>query len=451
MNELFAYQYTGAKWLSSRRRGILADEMGLGKTPQAIRACDMACLNRIVVLCPAAVVVNWQREFLRWQQSERRVLLPRKPEHLAQPHDVAVLSYDMARGQAMLNALAARPWDVLICDEAHYLKNRDAARTKAAARIAGAAARAWALTGTPMPNSADELWSLFRSFGPEALGDPPLAYWPFRKRYCVEVPLGRGPHGRSMIVGLKNDGELRERMAPVLLRRKKADVLRDLPPLREGEIPLSAGDGAELRNAIAADPEIRVLVQRVAATALLSNDVDNDVRQVLEDASADSMSRLRRLTAAIKARVLGPLLAEEIADSGEKIVVMGWHRETLDTLHGLLDRFGVARLDGGCLPAQRQAAIDAFQIDPKIRVFLGQIQAAGTGITLTAASNLVFAEMSWVPSDNAQAAMRVHRVGQTRPVLIRYATLADTIDEAVIRTLRRKTQHIRTVLEGAPA
>lgn len=450
---VFAYQKLGACFLASRNRALLCDEMGLGKTAQAIIASDAVKASNVLVLAPAALGENWRREFLRWQSTERPTRVLQSGDRHFDP-GVHIASYDLARQKPVLNALLARSWDVLIVDEAHFCKEPTAQRTQTILGprcdgehgLVSRATYAWGLTGTPMPNDPSELWTLFCAFGPEALWDAaagaPLSYGKWKQRYCVTVyDEKRG----ERVMGVRNTEELRARMAPVLLRRKKADVLKDLPPLREGEIALSARKHLADIEA-ATDPEIAALVKRIVATLLLSDDVDKDVQHILQSASDDSMSRLRRVTASVKARALAPLLVEEMRGGGEKLVVMGWHRDTLDVMHEALAPFGVARLDGQTQPSQRQAVVDSFQTDPGCRVFLGQIQAAGTGITLTAASNLVFAEMAWTLSDNTQAAMRVHRVGQTKPVLIRYATLAGTIDEAVIRTLRRKTQMIRNVL-----
>jgi SWI/SNF-related matrix-associated actin-dependent regulator of chromatin subfamily A-like protein 1 len=451
LDALFPYQEIGAAWLASRERALLADEMGLGKTPQAVRGADLAGAWDVLVLAPAAVCENWRREFLRWQTVLRQARVVRKVEQVGP--GVNILSYDMARSRPMLNLLLAKRWCLLVCDEAHYLKNPSAERTRAVLgpRLDGvggllsSAARAWGLTGTPMPNWPDELWPLLKAFGPEALAKSdgsPVAFHPWKTAYCVTVPIGQG---RSKTVGVRNTEDLKARVAKVMLRRKKAEVLADLPPLTEGEIALDPGAHAkDLRELD--DGETGDILRRVRAAALLSDDVEKAVQQVLQDASQESVSRLRRITAAVKARALAPLLADEMGQTERKLVVMGWHGETLDVMQDALADFGAVRLCGKTSPAQRQAAIDAFQNDAGTRVFVGQIQAAGTGITLTAAADLVFAEMSWTPAENAQAAMRIHRVGQHRPVLVRYATLAGTIDEAVVKVLRRKTQAARTIL-----
>ncbi len=368
---------------------------------------------------------------------------------------VRVISYDRARDPAILNALRSRRWDLLVCDEADLLKNRSAARTRAVlgersdevGGLVSCAHRAWGLTGTPMPNSVDELWAPLRIFAPDALGDPPMSYWTFRKRYCVEVPIGQG---RSKVVGKRHVDDLRSRLAPHVLRRRMDDVLPDLPPMAHEDWRLHPGAGAaELAAVIGADPELSAAADALlgATLVLTESELATLVGQVLQTMSTDSVSRLRRHTAAIKARVLAPALVAELAGTEEKLVVMAWHTEALDTLQDALAPFGCVRLSGDTRPADRQEAIDAFQTDPGTRVFLGQILAAGAGITLTAAAEMVFAELSWSPRDNAQAARRIRRIGQGRPTRARYPSLAGTIDEAVIRTLRRKTQDIREVIE----
>lgn len=451
MSALFPYQDEGARWLAGRERALLGDEMGLGKTPQAVRGADLAGARDVLVLAPAAVCVNWVREFERWQTVPRPARVARKVEHVGPGVNVA--SYDMARSRPMLNLLLAKRWDLLICDEAHYLKNPGAERTKAVlgprldgvGGLVSSAARAWGLTGTPMPNWPDEVWPLLKAFGPAAVTKPDgaaIAFHAWKAAYCVTVPIGQG---RSKTVGVRNTDDLKARVGAVMLRRKKSEVLTQLPALTEGELALDPSAFAkDLREL--GDGETGDLVRRIQAAVLLSDDVESVVGEVLQSASKDSVSRLRRITAAVKARTLAPLLVDEMEQTERKLVVMGWHGETLDVLQDALAPFGAVRLCGKTPPAHRQAAIDAFQTDPSTRVFVGQIQAAGTGITLTAAADLVFAEMSWTPAENAQAAMRVHRVGQHRPVLIRYATLAGTIDEAVVRVLRRKTQAARSIL-----
>lgn len=448
------FQREGAAWLATRARGLLCDEMGLGKTCQAILAADHVRASDILVLAPAAVTTGWLREFDAWSAAARPSRIVRGPADADGP-GVRVASYDRARDPATLNALRSRRWDLLICDEADLLKTRTAARTMAVLGAHGdetgglvaCATRTWGLTGTPMPNSADELWAPLRIFAPESLGEPRMSYWSFRKRYCVEVPIGQG---RSKIVGIRNAEDLKGRMAPHILRRRMDDVLPDLPPMTAEDWTLQPGaHGVELAAGLAADPALEAVSRRLLAATLIYDDlgVADLCGSMLQEISDDSLSRLRRITGAVKGRVLGEMLARELAGSTEKLVVMAWHTEVLDTLHDALAPFGCVRLSGETKPADRQEAIDSFQTDPGTRVFLGQILAAGAGITLTAAAEIVFAELSWSPRDNAQAARRIRRIGQNRPTRARYPSLAGTIDEAVVRTLSRKSRDISAIIQ----
>lgn len=449
---LFAYQEQGAAYLAAQDRALLCDEPGLGKTVQAIRAAERACLpgEVILVLAPASVAANWVLEWHRWGEQGRAVRMLRTAGDVGRLvlGAAAVVSYDTAKTPTVRNALLARRWGALICDEAHFIKSPGTARTRLVLgdRVDGGpdslvsvAKRAWGLTGTPMPNTADELWSLFKAFRPAAVENDgkPVSYASWRRAFCVEIPIP-GRHGASKIVGIRNEDDLRRRVQGAMLRRRVNDVLKDLPALRVAEIGLDPALWERALSDGLLTAETRAVLreaQRLAAEP-------DRVLDLLTRDSAGEIARVRRLVGALKAAALGPLLAEEMEQHREKLVVFGWHREALSAIESALARFGTVRVDGSTPAQHRGNIVRSFQEDPGVRVFIGQIQAAGTGLTLTAANQLVFAEHSWVPSDNAQAAKRIHRIGQTRPVLIRHAVLAGTPDQAVIRALRRKTQGI---------
>ena len=179
----------------------------------------------------------------------------------------------------------------------------------------------------------------------------------------------------------------------------------------------------------------------------------DEIKKLLEQDDADlaeaavHVAKLRRLTGLAKVASVVELLQDELAGGLNKIVVFAHHREVIQKLADGLSSFGVVVLQGSTPPTQRQAAIDGFQNDNSIRVFVGQLTAAGTAITLTAASNVLFAESSWTPSDNAQAAMRVHRIGQRSGVLVRFATLSGSLDEAITETVRRKTAVLAQIFD----
>jgi SWI/SNF-related matrix-associated actin-dependent regulator 1 of chromatin subfamily A len=438
MAELFAYQKHGAAWLAQIGRGLLADEPGLGKTAQAIAAADEHMDSKLdmgLVVCPASVVANWEREirlFAPWLAAQ-----------------FTVVSYDKARTR---DDLKRHEFKVLILDEAHFLKSKDAKRTQAIlgkrcdgkGGLVERAEHVFLLTGTPMPNHPGELWPLLRAVMPDSIvglkTGKPVAYWPFVMRYCrVE----NNYLGHPQIKGGKNLAELKKRIAPFYLRRKKSDVLPDLPELRTDLLALPA--------AAPADPGRELRVRDGDRGCSLAGSAAELVREALERggiealaAIAPHVATLRRLTGLAKAGPVSEWVADQLDGGLQKLVIFAVHREVVqDIRNRLYKRYGVAVIEGGT--TDRQTQVDRFQNDPLVRVFIGQIQAAGTGITLTAASDLVFAESSWVPTDNEQAAMRIHRIGQRNACMVRFAMIPGSIDEQIAEACRRKLADIQAV------
>jgi hypothetical protein len=233
-----------------------------------------------------------------------------------------------------------------------------------------------------------------------------LGYRGFLDRYCHSYATDWG----VKIVGLKNVDELAGLLTGGFMLRRTVDkVLSGLPDITFGTIPLSA------------NPE--------AAAALVE-------LPDLED--EEHVARIRRLIGLAKAAPLAEVLADRLATETGKLVVFAHHQAVMDVLQTALGSFGVVRLDGKTPKAARGAVVDAFQTDPSIRVFIGQITAAGTAITLTAANRLVFAERSFTPEDNKQVWKRIHRWGQENPCHVDYAHLQGSIDEGVVAVNDRK-------------
>lgn len=417
MTALFAYQEYGAAWLAGRTRALLADTMGLGKSAQAAVACKHIEAKQIAIVCPASLQENWKREFARFW-----------PNHEA---TLYVCSYEGAvRGK--LSHLSEI--DVLICDEAHYLKERTSKRTKAifgpkctgAGGLMEKATRVWLLTGTPAPNGPHELWPMLRALAPETIPGftgKPMSYWDFAHEYCV---IQDSFYGAKILRG-RNLPKLRAAIQPFMLRRKKEEVLRDLPPLMIDVLPLSSDEAQKALRKLEASPE---------ATALREA-LEKDGGKGLESL-APHIASLRRATGMAKAPAVAEFVAEWLSDCEEKIVLFAHHKDVMRLLMEFLKKFNPVQISGGDAPDYRMAQVDRFQNDPATRVFIGQIQAAGTGLTLTAASDLIFAESSWVPAENEQAAMRIHRIGQRNACSVRFATLGGSLDEAIQRTVARK-------------
>lgn len=419
MADLFTYQQHGRDFLKSRARALLADGMGLGKTPQAIAAADAIGAKRVVVICPAVARINWRREFERWSKFPNRELFVESYDKVAQKRD----AYDTIK--------AMQP-DVLILDEAHYLKTRSSKRTKSIYGVytrgdglVAAAKRVWLLTGTPAPNDVSEIYSHLKALWPDLL-PAPGTFEAFIKAYTVfdSTPFG------IKILGNKNIKELRAKLSGVMLRRRAEDVLKDMPAITWSDVAIEA----EAVKIDESQPEIVELIEAIKNDTPLPESV--------------AMASVRRLTGMAKATAVGKMLAEELAGRAyDKVIIFAHHKDVIKELVNQLHEFMPCVITGETSPKHRQEAIDNFQTVPAHRVFIGNIQAASTAITLTAANQVVFAEASWTPADNAQAAKRAHRIGQTKPVFVRMISLAGSIDEAVTRVLARKSRLISQLLE----
>lgn len=427
MSQLFPYQKDGVKWLAQRDFALLADEPGLGKSAQAIRACEG--LARILVVCPASLRGNWAREFSRFSESPRSVEVVFGARVTG--CGVTIVSYDFA---ARYPEALAGAYDALILDEAHYLKNPKSKRTKAifgpkcdrTGGIAENADRIYCLTGTPAPNDPSELWPMVRALAPELLDKRQHSYWGFVLKYCRTQDRGFGPQ----IIGGKNMGELRGRLTPFILRRKKDEVLPDLPPLRLETLYLDCPSSREL--------------------SVLTKELGGQIEAALEKdgvsglgALAPHVAVLRRITGMLKVAGVVETVSNELLNGG-KIVLFAHHTAVIEQLESELVALGlgVVVVSGGTPAGRRSDLVARFQTSPSCRVFIGQLTAAGVGLTLTAASECILVESSWVPAENEQACMRIHRIGQKAACRVRFATLADSIDEKINRAVLRKTADI---------
>jgi SWI/SNF-related matrix-associated actin-dependent regulator 1 of chromatin subfamily A len=449
--DLFPYQVVGADFLAQRTFALLADEMGLGKSAQAIRACDLLFARRILVLCPAIARVNWTREFERFSLYGLPAwcLFTRTDRTSNQP-GITVCSYDLLTEPDIAANLGAVPWDVMICDESHYLKTLTTKRTKAVLGKHGLlkkAARVWLLSGTPMTNHPGDLWPLLY-----VSNTTPLKYEEFTAKFCT----GRGTPFGWKITGANHAAipELKALLAKIMLRRRKTEVLKDLPPITFSAVTVEAGpvdleiSMFELWKRAGGDEKLMDIIKFQDSTlanamGLVTNRPKAPtLRELLPVLTGmeKSLAELRLHTGLCKVAAAVEMVRNELDAGLDKIVLFACHRMVIEGLREGLRKYGAVTLYGGTPPAKRQINIDKFQKDKRCRVFIANIQAAGTSVTLTAAAEAMFVECDWTPANNAQAAMRVHRIGQTRPVRIRYCSLANSTDEKVTDALRRKSR-----------
>ncbi len=434
---LFPHQYTGVEFLlrpRPERGALLADDMGLGKTRQAIIAAhEGSPEGRILVVCPASLKLNWEREI--------RLALGGAPDVSVVTGGQArlarwtVVNYDLLRRHHA--ALLAEEWACLILDEAHYLKNRRSQRSQLVVggerkgkrlgrlpggRIRGLADRAervYLLTGTPLTNRPLDLFALLKALR-HPLGDDLL---PFALRYCAAF---QTEHGWDMN-GASHLDELHDRLSGVLLRRRKSEVL-DLPPKLRTYMPVAVDLSAYRR--VWTDYVAKLATRKRVPRHML----------LAEVAKLRHAAAIAKIPAAIA-------LAAEIREAGEKVIVFTCHQVVVDALVAHFGAEAVA-VTGSHSGPERQAAVEAFQTDPAVGVFVGNLQAAGTGLSLTAATQVVFVDYSFVPAEHLQAEDRPYRIGQTNAVTVTYLSAVETLDEEIERLLAQKLGVVAEAIDG---
>lgn len=442
--QLYPFQTEGSAFLSVRKRAILADTMGLGKTAQAIVAADAIKAKSIVVICPAGVRINWHREFKRFSKFERDYRIIQNGKGLLAENGVSIISYELAATAPMKKRLMAMDIDVLILDEAHFLKSRTAKRTEAiygthckgdTTAIMSRAQHVWALTATPTPNHPGEIFSTLRAFGIWTQN-----YYAFEDKFCV---VEEGFYGRT-IVGMKNVDQLKLLVHPIMLRRKVEEVMTDLPEVTIADVALEAHGVAHPEDVA----EWEKAEQGIEAKKLKTRVEEAADEQHLNLADLH-LPTLRRVTGMAKVRPVCELVMRELDSGLDKIVIFGEHRDVLEGCRQTLQKYGAQIIYGGNDDKTKQDRIDRFINIWKYRVMIGHIKTLGTGIDglQKVCCNGLFIESSWTPSDNWQAIGRLRRTGQARPVLIRFASLADSLDEHVQRIITRKTKMIKQLLD----
>jgi len=437
--KLFPFQQEGVDWLATKKHALLADEMGLGKSAQAIRAADKIGAKNILVVCPASVRDNWVREFEKFGEIPRKYTVVTGGYHNIKAQGVTIINPELILYLGIYLPWLKNKWDLLIVDEAHHFKNLESIRTKAVlgkGSFAHHAERTWLLTGTPAPNHVGELYSYLYVFG-----FIKIQYLTYVKKYCNYID--QGYYRPPRVVGSKKSKapELRKILEPFMLRRLKRDVMKDLPPIIWDEVFIEKDKDAF--TATDAEQASYKNQMEFIESALASGDFAEDPA-----AFAQSVSTVRKILGIQKVKAFCRIIEEELKQKAyDKIVIFGVHREVMKRLAIKLHKFKPVSITGQVHATQRQSKVDQFQNDPECRVFLGNISAAGEGITLTKSSTVAFIEQEWTPGKNKQAADRLHRIGQINPVYARFFGVENSIDARITSILRRKTSELTEVFD----
>lgn len=457
------YQRAGIHFTRGRKNTLIGDDMGLGKTIQGIGASNCRPEARsILIIVPASLRLNWVKEWRKWDTKGLSIAYVEGLSSEFPTTDVVVINYNLLLWSLEdsgviygkhLAAIHARKWDMVIVDEAHYLKNPKTQRTAAVygkwdrkpeKRVAPIEAEVKiALTGTPIPNRPIEAYPTLKWLDEDTFGN----WGRFAMRYCGGHRNGYGWD----VKGASNLQELQELMrSTVMIRRLKADVLKELPPKRRQIIELEGHEDLVRREREAFQKlEARVMGARVAAEIAKASEDDDEYKaavdrltEALKVAFTD-IAKLRHDTAVAKI----PDVIEHIRDSLEhgKVVVFAHHK---DVIRAILDEFdGAVSITGDTPLLARQAAVEEFQKNPECVLFVGNIMAAGVGHTLTASRHVIFAELDWVPGNITQAEDRCHRIGQTDHVLVQHLVLNDSLDARMAKRLVQKQEVIDKALD----
>lgn len=456
---LYPYQKAGVSFAWERRNALIADEMGVGKTVQAIGVTNLMhareSLRWILVVTLTSVKINWQREFLRWSTADVEVkvgdAVPAEGlESLFQTLKPRVLILNYGRLHRWQKILLSHPWDVYIADEAHHLKNRKSQRGAVGLEIQGR--RKLFLTGTPLENKPKDLWPLLHALQPQRYD----VFFKFGQKFC-DAKMKKIKGGRLAwdFTGASNLDKLKSELrGSVMIRRLKAEVLPYLPRKRRQIIELPKESGVvDDELGLFRGHEENLLHLRIALEAAAMADDQKAFKTAARElekgvtTAFNKMAQVRLKTAEAKLPV-GILHLEELIAAGEKVVCFAHHRGIQSKLKA---HFGAqaASLDGDMKSEERQENIDRFQGDKDTRLIIVSLAAGGTGINLTAATGVVFFELSWNPSVMLQAEDRAHRIGQSSSIFVHLLVLEGSIDVRMAQVLSAKLEIAGQALDGA--
>jgi SNF2 family DNA or RNA helicase len=390
------YQSFGGKFALTQNRVIIGDEMGLGKTLQAISALSHRKANgahRFLVIAPASVIINWTREIeTRSDLTVIKIHGEDHPEQLQlwiEKSGVGLTTYDTLKSflldSSQIKALAI---DTIIADEAHYVKNLHTGRAKTITKWIDNAPNVIFLTGTPMENRVGEFINLAKLLDPN-LGNS-----------LDRTVLASGPE------------PFKQAVAPIYLRRNTSEVLKELPDLIEVE-EYCNWDGVDTKFYESAVARGNFMGMRQATFVGLEGQLPSKLIRLLE-------------------------LVEEAFDSNQKVIVFSYFRNTIDLVTKHLGENAIGPITGSTSSQERQNLVDQFQNSPEPKVLVGQIQAAGTGLNIQAASVIILCEPQIKPSLETQAIARAHRMGQVRNVQVHRLIVPDSVDEIMLQMLATK-------------
>lgn len=443
--KLLPFQKEGIRFAIERNgRCMIADEMGLGKTIQAI---SISYLYKkewpLLIVVPSSLKYPWIEEIEKWitdlNPDDINLIESKNDIGRIPASKVTILSYGLltSDAQTLIDALYNQHFQVVIVDESHYIKSRNAARSTILGPVIQKAARAVLLTGTPALSRPEELFMQINALHPRKFG----TWTDYAKKYCNAHLRYFGKRAQLDCKGASNLDELHQRLSNIMIRRMKADVLPQLPPKIRQQIPfdLSKNSAKEMNESI---EEWEKLMRNLHSR---HEETDNPFVKIMVH-----INRMYQQTGIAKAGAVKDYIKMMLQNETLKFLVFAHHLTMLQACTEAVIEAKVRyiRIDGSVPSSERIHFVHQFQNDPKVQVAILSIKAAGQGLTFTAATHVVFAELYWDPGHLLQAEDRAHRIGQNSSVHIHYLIAKGTLDSLMWSMLNRKTKVTSNTLNG---
>ena len=422
------HQKVAIEKLLANDKFILADDMGLGKTTAAVIASMECGAKKVLIVCPASLKINWDREIKNY--TDRKVLIV-EGRKWGSTFDYYIINYDILKNYHTteksedsddFKLLVNEKFDLAIVDEAHYVSNSTANRTRLLNDVLETIPKVWLLTGTPMTSRPINYFNLLK------IVDSPLTlnWQSYVRRYCKGYQFTVGNRKVWNTSGASNLDELRERTKSYVLRRMKTDIL-DLPE------KIVTPVFVELTSKMY-DEELEEF------TRISTDKKDNETISV----TLNRLMKIRQLIAYEKIPYTCEII-DKCLDQGKKVIVFTNFTMSLDMIHEKYKKNSVI-LNGSMSKEKKQESVDRFQNENKIKIFISNIVAGGVGITLTAGEVVVMNDLSFVPAHHSQAEDRAYRYGQKNSVLVYYPVFQNTVEKIIYNILQKKKNIIDQVM-----
>lgn len=425
------FQIESIRWLNSKDgNGLLALPMGAGKCLVSLAYTVQNWLKTLII-CPNSVKLVWADEITKWTDKDYEVINA-KDKEISFNKYFTIINYDIVK--KFLPILQQQDFDCIIVDESHFMKSQKAIRSKAVKKLD--IPKKILLTGTPITNTPLDLWNQLNYINPEEWQN----WLNFRNRYIDGYIHPRFNY--FIENGTKNMEELSERIKPFVLRKRKEEILSELPPKIYNKIIIDIDGEYQKQYKLVMKNFKNFLIEYTELTK-------PEIRKRLRGEAFTKVQLLKQICSEHKVKkFIIKSIVENILENNpeDKIVIFSQYRKTVKDLHQQIK--GSVVMHGGMDIDERKKSVDDLQNNPEVKVFIGTIQVAGVGLTLTRASHVIFVDLCWSPSEQEQGIDRLHRIGTHKPVNIFYILSKDTIDEVVYKLLNKKQSTIDQIIDG---